>query len=44
MMQYSFVATMVGTAFGVGVAVGKVERLNQKLEGEEYKAHKNDRR
>ena len=45
----SFVATLVGAAFGAGVAVGKqkekIERLTQKLEDEDYKAtHKNDRR
>lgn len=45
----SFVATLLGAAFGAGVAVGiqkeKIERLIRKLEDEEHKyTHKNDRR
>ncbi len=45
----SFVVTLMGTAFGAGVAVGrqkeKIERLTRKLEDEEHKnTHKNDRR
>ncbi len=45
----SLVATIVGAAFGAGVAVGKqsekIERLDRKLEDQEHRnAHKNDRR
>ena len=44
----SLAVTIMGAAFGTGVAVGKllgkVERLNRKLEDEEHEAHKNDRR
>ena len=45
----SIVATLVGAAFGAGVAVGrlkeKIERLTRKLEDQEHRdKHKNDRR
>ncbi len=45
----SLVVTLVGAAFGTGVAVGrqneKIERLSRKLDDEEHRdAHKNDRR
>ncbi len=45
----SLVVTLMGAAFGAGVAVEKqiekIERLNRKLEDKEHsEAHKNDRR
>ena len=45
----SLVATLVGAAFGAGVAVGrqkeKIERLTRRLEDQEHiDKHKNDRR
>ena len=39
-----FILSVFVTGVAVGKLLGKVERLNRKLEDEEHEAHKNDRR